>query len=234
MTEQCSGTTGDMSDVSWYVVPGVDAILDGDITVVGYWSRISNRIVLAGAEQKDGGTIRHEMLHALLRNVGHPRNQFLVACGGVVPCDSYCISEAGPPPAPDPTWRTVPPESTAVSIAIGPPAPSGGQYDGTFMVIVTARNASNHGVVVQLYRGPGTGISFSYRMDQGPISGNSYNVLAVDPGVAYFGPNETKRMVFDFVVGGNPARSGVTPGTYQLSGGYGLFFTSPTPLTVAP
>ena len=63
MTEQCSGTTGDMSDVSWYVVPGVDAILDGDITVVGYWSRISNRIVLAGAEQKDGGTIRHEMLH---------------------------------------------------------------------------------------------------------------------------------------------------------------------------
>lgn len=233
MTEQCSGATGDMADVSWYVVPGADAIPDGELSVAGYWSPGSNRIVLAGNIQRRGGTVRHEMLHALLRQTGHPRRQFLGACGGVVGCESQCVIDAGTAPAPDPTWPLVPPESTDVSVAVGPPIPSSARYDGTFMVIVTARNRSSHGVVVQLDRGSGPR-SFSYRFAQGAIATDFLDAIPADPTVGYFGPLETKRMVFDFTVGGNASGLGTYPGAYQLSGGFGLYFTPQTTLTVAP
>src|SRR5688572_6639568 len=73
MTEACSGLSGDLSSVSWFVVPGVTTVSLNGIEVDGYWSLGSNRIVIAEAGMLAGGKVRHEMLHALLQRRGHPR-----------------------------------------------------------------------------------------------------------------------------------------------------------------
>ena len=92
--EQCSGLTGSLSAVTFYVVPGnsVNDGRDGDVS--GYWSKASNRIVLAGAYTNNGPLVRHEMLHALIQGVGHPALYFQQKCAGVVVCVKTCLTAA--------------------------------------------------------------------------------------------------------------------------------------------
>src|SRR5437762_5976779 len=72
MVESCSGLHGSLADITWYQVPGAIVDLDGK-DVSGYWSRASNSIVLAGDQVLGGAIVRHEMLHALVRQAGHSR-----------------------------------------------------------------------------------------------------------------------------------------------------------------
>src|SRR5260370_10316235 len=69
LTESCSGLSGDLSAISWYVVPNARHIPAGDVSAVveGRWDSVGNRIVLADIGPRDGELVRHEMLHALLR-----------------------------------------------------------------------------------------------------------------------------------------------------------------------
>src|SRR5712671_6242500 len=92
MVESCSGFTRAFGNVEWYSAPGVLLSPDGDgDRVDGYWSLASNRIVLVADDTLDGGLVRHEMLHALVRVKGHPRSEFLQNCGGVVGCGPICV-----------------------------------------------------------------------------------------------------------------------------------------------
>jgi hypothetical protein len=83
--EQCSGVTGDLSRISWYVVPCEDgeAGFKCDVTpnglCAGEW-RSPHVIELAGPNRifrqgylDDEWTVKHEMLHDLLGRADHAR-----------------------------------------------------------------------------------------------------------------------------------------------------------------
>jgi hypothetical protein len=235
MTEACSGLSGDLSSVSWFVVPGVSTVtLDGK-QVQGYWSFASNRIVIAGSGKLAGNLVRHEMLHALIKARGHPRAKFLDACGGVVNCTESCISDAGPPPAPDPASIQVGPEPLQVQVDIQPAAPSRAVDGGFFALIVSVRNPMTSPLVVTLpprpVGGPPRSFSFDFVGQSSVLSGN---VDALDPSVTVFAAGETKRYVFDFMIGTELLSRSLQPGTYTVQAGYGGNIVGHAPLVLLP
>jgi hypothetical protein len=235
MTEACSRLSGNLASVSWFEVPGASTVLLDGKPVEGYWSFASNRIVIAGAGKLAGDIVRHEMLHALIQARGHPRAKFLEDCGGVVSCTEACISDAGPPPALDDAAIQIGPESLEVRVDADPAAPSRAVDDGFFALIVSVRNPSTNPVVVLLPRGPiGDGartFSFDLAGQSSVLSGNEF---ALDPSVRVFAAGETKRHVFDFVIGNSLASRTLPPGTYTVRAGYGGNLASHAPIVIAP
>ena len=235
MTQSCSGLSGDLSAVTWFMVPGVSTVSLNGKAVEGYWSLAGNRIVIAGAGRLAGGIVRHEMLHALMKAAGHPRAKFLGECGGVVYCTEACISDAGPPPSPDPAAVQIGPEPLEVRVDVEPATPSRAADDGFFAVIVSVRNPRTSPVVVQLPPQPIGGGATSYVFD---VAGQSTVLsgfeFALDPSVSSFGPGETKRHVFDFRIATDGASRSLPPGTYTLRAGYGGHLVSAAPLVLLP
>jgi hypothetical protein len=82
-TEACSGLTGDMSRIRWYVVPNSSSFDYRGASYAGYWWE-THDIVLAGRAVDQQGVVRHEMLHDLLATGDHPDEYFKVKCAGVV------------------------------------------------------------------------------------------------------------------------------------------------------
>jgi len=81
-TEACSGRTGSLRRIEWYVVPGARTIETSEGPKVGLWSHSSAgvRIILAGDYASSELVVRHEMLHALLDRGGHPAEYFQQRC----------------------------------------------------------------------------------------------------------------------------------------------------------
>jgi len=235
MTESCSGFSGDLSAVTWFMVPGVSTVLLNGRAVEGYWSLAGNRIVIAGAGRLSGGIVRHEMLHALTKATGHPRSRFLGDCGGVVTCTEACISDAGPPPAPDPAAIQVGPEGLEVQVDIQPAAPSRAVDDGFFAVIVWVRNPTTTPVAVVLPPRPIGGSQSTFAFDfVGQSTVLSGNEVALDASVTTFAAGETKRHVFDFRIANEVGSRSLAPGTYALRAGYGGHLVSAAPVVLLP
>ena len=200
-TEACSGTSGSLANVAWFFVPGASKLPFNQGEVDGYWSLHGNQIVLAGDAVYDGQAVRHEMLHALLPTArgGHPRSYFLGACAGVVACIDTCIEGTA---SSDPAAVIVPADSLSISVEVEP-VPAGAKIDGgVFSVIVLARNSAARPVTVNSPRGqsryPQT-FGFDLRDPSvGSLLGGTY---AVDSSSLFFAPGETKRYLFDFVMG---------------------------------
>lgn len=237
LTEECSGKSGNFADVAWYRVPVVDVIPFGDGTSVNArWDASENRIILAGDTEFAGDLVRHEMLHALLRSGGHPRNAFIARCGGVVVCTKECIADAGPAPQPDPAAKLVAPSALEIGVEVTPGAPSSSINGGNFMMVVTARNASASSVIVQLPPSgdAGPSASFSYDIVGNPIS-SSYDMRAEVPEVTRFAPLEAKSFIFDFHIGQEETRYYKSPGTFQFNGAYGgVWAPNPPTVVVSP
>jgi hypothetical protein len=235
MTKACSGRSGKMSDIEWYVVPGATSLRVDGGDVAAYWSPEHNTIVLAGESQMDGGIVRHEMLHALLFGGGHPRALFLETCGGVVACNDACIDDAGPPPVPPLGTVHVPPDSIELGLEIEPPSPGGATLGGYFTLTVTAHNRANHAVIVDLPSNDGAEWreSFAWSMRRGSFWIGA-NVLAYDPEVTYFAAGETKREVFDCHVNGDEDYETIPPGEYVVDGSYGGKKAAVQMLSLAP
>ena len=163
MTEACSGTTGDLASVSWYVVPNATTLdLDGE-RVNGYWLRNPDRIVLADAHRVDGPLVRHEMLHALLRAPEHSRAKFLTACDGIVVCDGPCEAETGGRPPPPASARELRPRDVDPRVEVIPPAPSASLDGGAVAVTVTITNPRSEPVWVRLTsQAPGDPVSRTF------------------------------------------------------------------------
>jgi hypothetical protein len=70
MTQACSGLNGSLAAVTWYKTDEVVHDVNTGDVVLGYWSAAGDQIVLTTSSMLDGGTVRHEMLHALLRERG--------------------------------------------------------------------------------------------------------------------------------------------------------------------
>ena len=229
MAQECSGRSGSLSDVEWYVVPGASDFEHQGRMVSGYWSRASNRIVLAEKAMLDGPLVRHEMLHSLEHDVDHKRAPFLEHCGGVVVCITSCLSEAGRPPAPRSGLARVPAESLLVDVKVNPAEPGQRIDEGHFRLTVTVKNARRDSVVVLLPSSkdaaPPAAFNFVVRSE---TMGLWYEERAWDPGMTVFGPGETRRAVYDFRMA--PKFDGLRalpPGAYNVLGGFGPAKSSP-------
>jgi hypothetical protein len=232
MTEQCAGLSASMSDVTWYLVPGVRLFSVEGAYAQGEWLRSGNRIVLGDSASRDGSVVRHEMLHALLGRVSHDRGYFLGRCAGVVACPPQCIGDAGPAhiqPA-----QVVPPESLEITVTVDPVKPTAAIDNGYFSVSVTARNGSAHPVMIAAstaYGGPA--LTFRYVLS-GPKGGIGDDKTALDSSMVYFAAFETKRQVFDFVIGSDIAARELPPGSYFLRAGYGSHTITIDSLSIGP
>ncbi|MBA2685766.1 MAG: hypothetical protein H0U66_14875 [Gemmatimonadaceae bacterium] len=232
MTESCSGLRGSLADVNWFVVPGVTSF-PGDLG--GFWYEQDNRIVLTGTEQFDGALVRHEMLHALVRAVNHPRIEFLERCAGTVTCAYDCVKDSEPAPIPPAGTPLVSPSALEIAVEIKPSTPKGGADGGYFTLVVTAHNPESHAVVVVLPPSgdDGPSGSFSYTVGQGS-SYIRYDDRAYDSEATLFAAGETKRDVFDLHVGSDAEFGGLLPGTYTAAGSYGSFGSPPISFTIEP
>ena len=233
MAQSCSGLVGPLSSVSFWHVPGEDSFLRDGRHVLGYWTNAGNQIVLAGNAALEGGNVRHEMLHALLRVGGHSRDQFLAKCAGVVDCGEDCIGDAGPPTPADPAALPVSPRLLEVAVDVAPASPSLAQDGGYFTVTVSVRNPQQRSVVARLGSTNIRARSFQFEV-RGATGSLAGNEIVLDASSVTFAPGETKRQVFDFAVGDDFARRRLPPGEYTVLGGYGVQLAAPRPLTVAP
>lgn len=219
MVESCSGLQGSLSDVSWYQVPASETVGHSGDEVAGYWAYVSNRIVLAGESLLDGLVVRHEMLHALVRQLkGHPRQYFLDRCAGLLVCGSTCVRDAGPAPSIDAAIPRVTSEVLKLFVSIEPNPPSSAVDGGVFQVVVSATNPNSYPIVVT--PSPSANNHTFFYVLTGLAGGISGSVDALDSSMRYFGAGETKRQYFDFSIAGSLGPRRMPPGTYQLYAGY--------------
>ena len=233
MTEACSGVSGALGDVAFYRVPHVDSFTRNGKSVLGYWTSAGNQIVLAEGASLDGGNVRHEMLHALLRVGGHPRDQFLEKCLGTVDCGPDCIVDAGAAPAADPAAIPLLASAFEVAVQITPAVPMSNVDDGYFTVTVSVHNPLNHDVIAKLGPSNARAVTFLYDV-RGPTGGVIGSEIVLDPSAVTFGPGETKRQIFDFSIGNDISAGRLPPGIYDVVGGYGSNRTPSTSVTVGP
>jgi hypothetical protein len=241
LTQECSGLTGDLAAIRWYVVPNAGSLqLKDGSSVNGYYLRGSNRIVLDGTDALSGDLVRHEMLHALLRGPAsgpsHPREMFIRRCQGVVVCVDACTTDDGPAPPPDPAAIHVPQDDVTVSIDIQPANPSSAQDGGNFMMIITATNQLGVPIIADIQQCFLCALkTFSFRFDRTPSGGeSSYDMLDDYPEQRRFAVGESKRFIFDFRNRDGETRYNVAPGTYMFAGAYGGRWTLGVPVTVSP
>jgi hypothetical protein len=81
-TQACAALDGTLESIRWYAVPHTRVFSTEAGPEVGRWSRGGNgiEIVIADAYLNNEMVIRHEMLHALLDQSGHPAEYFVDRC----------------------------------------------------------------------------------------------------------------------------------------------------------
>ena len=79
--ETCSGLSGDIRAVSFYVLPNDSTVQVGNESYWGYWIESGDRIVLAGPWVSNEKLVKHEEMHALLQSPLHPPAYFNGPCG---------------------------------------------------------------------------------------------------------------------------------------------------------
>lgn len=253
VTEACSGITRPLAAVTWYAAPGL-TVPAGPQDASAYWSPAGNRVVVSRGLTLAGATIRHEMLHALLRAAGHPREAFLGRCAAVVDCTGPCVRDAGPGPRPDPATVVVPVTALRFSLAVDPPSPAAAPADGFLTFTVRVRNPAPFPVIVRAVA-PGPGHAGDARdwarlpgfgfIVMGPRLTRTGGFVADDTASAAFGPGESRAKVFDLAVAPGSEGLGRLPGQafdgmalgrghYTLSGTYGPMWSDTLGVTVGP
>lgn len=236
MTQACSGITGSLGAVTWYKT---DQPLNNPQTgdpIIGYWNSANNQIVLVSSAMLDGEAVRHEMLHALVRKPGHPRNQFLGNCAGTVACQGACITDAGtfPPPPVSPIQVTG--DSLDITMSIAPRNPTPAVDGGFFTITVFVRNRSAHWATVMpafTYTDPLR--SFTFVVLNSDIAGGlTGGEIAVDPSERIFAPGESKKQVFDFRIGDDAFGQQFPAGNYIVRGGYSDYLSGDSTLVLGP
>ena len=233
MTQACSSLTGSLAAVSWYQTSKVVYDTQSGDVIAGYWLQESNRIVLTSSVMMDGGIVRHEMLHALIRKGGHPRGQFLGNCGGTVDCEEPCAASAGSYPPPPESPIVVSGDSIEITLTVDPRTPAKQIVDGRFSVTVFARSKSAHWITVA--PAAGTDVLQTFSIDvQGANGYTSSSKRIIDQSQTIFAPHETKRQVFDLVVGDYPIGHQLLPGDYTVRGGFAGWWSSDSSFVIGP
>jgi hypothetical protein len=71
-TEQCAGRRRPFDAVRWYQVPDVWEVTTNGRRVAGFYNIAGDYVVIAGAYMTSDPLVRHEALHAILDEPGHP------------------------------------------------------------------------------------------------------------------------------------------------------------------
>jgi hypothetical protein len=202
LAERCSGASGDMSAISWYLVPDTSDL--GSDDVQGLYYSLSHRIVLAGRFAQSGPLVRHEMLHALVTPREHPSEYFQRRCGGVVACDDVCLRDGGPLPPADSAGPIVHAVDMDVVARVDSTAPSLARDSGWVALTIEVRNPRAYAVrlrLAPLEPGYFAAATYGYRPSYcgDPVITNPIYRWRTDSTVV-FGPGEVQRDVFDFQV----------------------------------
>ncbi|HEX9083909.1 MAG TPA: hypothetical protein VF836_04145 [Gemmatimonadaceae bacterium] len=234
MTQACSGLTGSLGAVTWYTTSQVlHDVGTGDV-IIGYWTAGSNRIVMLSSAMLDGGAVRHEMLHSLIGQGGHPRSQFLGKCAGTVDCERGCITDGGPYPPPPESPIHEAGDSIDLTVEIAPTNPTSGFDGGFFSITVTAHNRSTHWATVTP-ASPTTDTASTVSYDAvSPAQERTGGAIASDPSERIFAPGETKKHVFDFRIGDDPFLEQLQPGNYTIRGGFSDYWSSTGSFVIGP
>ena len=149
LVETCADRRGDVGGVHWYVWPDPGPLVLAGKRYSGYWWQEGSRILLAGTSVADGQVVRHEMLHELLQQDGHPPEYFDGRCEGVL--DG---TDAGSAALADPSLvaraREVGPEVLVMSVGPLPARPRASVNDGWLAVDVQATNPTPDPIWVRL------------------------------------------------------------------------------------
>jgi len=153
-----------------------------------------------------------------------------------VDCIDTCVLEAGPPPTPPAGTPTVSTDALEVSIQLDPPSPDSASFAGYFTLTVSAHNAANHDVLVELPPSgdAGPSLTFVLTVARGSAQRVSGNYRAYDAGMTHFGANETKRQVFDFHLGSDVSDGGLPSGAYTAYATFGDSPAQPIEFTLGP
>ncbi|HJQ12002.1 MAG TPA: hypothetical protein VJ840_13315 [Gemmatimonadaceae bacterium] len=238
MTQACSGSTGSLGAVTWFKTDKPLHNSETGESINGYWSASSNRIVLTTSAMLDGGIVRHEMLHALVRKPGHPRDQFLGKCAGTVNCLGSCILDAGSYQWPSESPIPVKGDSLDITLDIEPRNPDSAHDGGFFSITVFARNRSTHWITVpnyyaQFFPGLNDTKTFGFVV-VGPAGKTEGAEIGFDPSEKVFAPGETKKHVFDFSIGNDFAAHKIPPGSYLVRVGYAYWMSGDSTLVIGP
>ena len=103
-------------------------------------------------------------------------------------------------------------------MTIEPASPSSSIDGGVFTVIVSATNTNPYPIVVD--PNPSAGHYGFFYTVVGPSGGITGTGGALDSSVRFYASGETKSQYFDFSIGTNLGRAIVSPGTYQVIGGF--------------
>jgi hypothetical protein len=228
VTQACSGLHGNLSDVTWYVVPGVSTFQVAGKTYAGYWFPEGNEIVVAERAKLEGQVVRHEMLHALVRKAGHSGDYFISKCGGIVACQGQCLADAGvrkDPPANSPTVDVADLEAHVSAQAQSQQSPS---TSGWVVLIISVTNPRPYAVGVSLSPvgiGSTAYSTFGYELGYcltGCGRENGYTYTYTQRFSLY--PGETLRYAFD---------EQLEPGKYTVVGTFnGSLRTAPTSFVI--
>ncbi len=224
LAERCSGARGEFAAVGWGVVPGAETI-PGTDGAVGTYYRNRHQIILVERGTYDGHLVRHEMLHALLRVPGHPREFFVERCGGLSSCGGPCLDEA---------LRTGPPESSApvvgsrsllVTAEVRPSTVSlSTGTGGCATIVVRVSNPRPEAVRIRMARIGTVGWSvdgFESSGDGGPLSIDSLVVLP--PGAVRSYGFDCPRLI-----------RALSPGDYYVTGRLGSNLSERVLLRITP
>ena len=145
-------------------------------------------------------------------------------------CIEACIEGTA---SSDPAAAIVPADSLSISVEVEP-VPAGAQFDGgVFTVIVLARNSAPRPVIVDLPRGQSTyPRSFGFDLRDPAIGSLMSGTFVVDSSSLFFAPGETKRYLFDFVMGA--ALPNPPAGAYLVRGAFGTHYTEYVSFTLLP
>lgn len=201
MTEQCSGRRGSFEAIHWYIEP--DAYLLADRDALGEESSLTDRIVLAGHSVDNGYVVRHEMLHALISEHGHPAEYFQQKCGGVLACPESCAGHDDARSASDSAAPLISADDLELTSSLYPAVPSTQLNGGWFALTVEVRNPHPFTVRVRLdpsHAGQRTAVTFGYQESfcNGDRGLNLPRYESADT-ILFMAPNEVRRAVFDIV-----------------------------------
>lgn len=243
LTEGCAQRSGSFAAYSWYVVPGNYAPTPSIPNASAYTDVSARRIVLAESVWDFGGTVRHEMLHALLGRDHasgtpaqiHPPEYFQGRCEGVVVCPDSCTA-AGPAPVTAPADASVlPVTALALDIELFTSPASLSGPDSILSIIVRVTNPTAKPVWVPLEQStvitaPFTSY-FSFRIT--PAGADTQLVRAVQAipiASVSFAAGQTRESVLDV----NLRAFGLAPGDYAVTGGFNARDPVLAPLRVLP
>jgi hypothetical protein len=233
MTEACSAITGSLASVTWYQTSQVVHDTHSGDVIAGYYLRGSNRIVLTTSVMTNGGIVRHEMLHALLQRAGHPRAQFLGNCAGTVDCEEPCAADAEPYPPPPQSPIAVPGDSIEITLDVEPHTPMHSIDEGRFTLTVFARNRTARWITISPTAGADALQTFSFNVD-GVHGATRGDRRASDPSQKTFAPHETKRQVFDLMIGDYPFGNQLLPGDYLAHGAFAGWSSGDSAFVISP